>query len=104
MKKKTGFYGAGKIRKVSIPCILNRASLGEANCVFAILRHVEGGDKVVYVPRRDITVAEQPILSEELKAWLKVPVKEKIGSNYLVIVDNNGNKQTRLIQKSLVRR
>jgi len=103
MNKETAICSSGKVLKVSIPCILNRASLGTAEYVYAVLRHLEGGVKVAWVPRQDLTVSEQPLLDEELRAWLEVPVKERSDSSYLVIVDNSGNKETYQIQRKWLR-
>lgn len=89
-------------KSINIPCILNRASLGNADYVFVVLRDLlDPGGKVAWVPRRDICVEEQPLIGGELKGRLTVQVKEEVSDRYLVTIVNSGVEETILVRKSV---
>jgi hypothetical protein len=76
---------------IEIPCILNRASLGDANYVFAVITDVaEIKRKIAWVPREDITVVDQPLSGSELNAKLKVKIVSESSENIFVSLNNDG--------------
>jgi hypothetical protein len=85
---------------ISIPCIINRASLGDADYVFVVLRNLAGQNgKVAWVPREDLLVDEQRLLGGELTARLNVRVKEEREHAYVVALVNSGLEETLSIPK-----
>lgn len=86
---------------VRIPCRLNRASIGDAEFTFATFPELDLirlgrvdtsyrgdlGDRMSFghVPKKDITVLEQP-LAGELKALLTVSVVDEDQDNLFVLV------------------
>lgn len=57
-------------KKIKIPCILNKASLGDADYVFAILDCVP--QKIVYPLRESVIVDKQPIVNDKLTGKIEV--------------------------------
>ena len=84
-------------QRTSIEIVLNRASLGDAEHVFAVIQSVEGvPNYAAHVPRRDIRVKEQPLTGETLFATLEVDITEDHGSFYLVETEREGGTRVRL--------
>ncbi len=72
-------------RRTTIAITLNRAALGDAELVFAKMESVDGGPNIpIFVPRKNITVKEQPLTGEEFYASLEADVLEDHGSYLLV--------------------
>lgn len=86
---------------INIPCTLNRASLGKAEYVFAILHGLaDGGGKVAWVPRRDVQVDAQPLTCGELTGQLTVPIRLELEDGLcLVALLNKGQEELVLVRK-----
>ncbi|OGM04123.1 hypothetical protein A3E15_02535 [Candidatus Woesebacteria bacterium RIFCSPHIGHO2_12_FULL_42_9] len=83
-------------RRTFIPLILNRAALGTAEYVFAVMESVDSEpNHVAYVPRKDIRVREQPITGDEFHATLEVDIVEDHGRYYLVETEREEGSKVR---------
>ena len=81
-------------RTISIDCRLNKASLGNADYVFAIIQNIfDNHDKVAWVPRNKLTIKEQPLLSDELNAQISVELKQEEKEKYIVSILNSGSEE-----------
>lgn len=70
---------------------LNRASLGEAEYVFAEINSASGSpDHTAYIPRKDITVDKQPLTGSKISARLKVRIVEENEDGFLVETEDQG--------------
>lgn len=88
---------------LSIPCIINRASLGEADYVFAVINELLNlPSKVVWVPRKDLIIEEQPLTGGKLKARLRVKIEREVADTYDVIIVNEGEEETVKVAKGVV--
>ena len=86
---------------VAIPCVLNRASLGDAEFVFVKLTGLVGAKtRVAWVPRKDVVVEEQPLLGEQLRGRLTVMIREEKRDSFLVTVVNGGSEETLQVRKT----
>ena len=87
--------------RTQIDIIINRAALGNAPYVYALIRSVEGEPHYpAYVPREDIIINEQPLSSGELSAKLSVGIVEDQKHYYLVETENEkGDKVTLRVNK-----
>ena len=86
--------------RIQIPCILNRASLGDADYVYVVIINlIDQISKVAWVPRDDLTIEEQQFLGNRLKAKLSVHVEDDISDRYLVKINNSGMEEFLQIQK-----
>ena len=84
-------------QRTFIDITINRAALGEAQHVFAVIQSIAGeANYPLYVPRRDIIVDEQSLNGEELSARLAVDIIEDHGSYYLVETEREGGSKVRL--------
>lgn len=91
-------------KKIQIPCIINRASLGDAEYVFVIIENsINNPRKVAWVPREDITIQTQPLSGIELNAQLSVDVVGENGSNIFVAIKNDGIEETLKIEKDVLK-
>ncbi len=78
-------------KEISIPCRLNRASLGEAEFIFAVIPSLSNTKhKIAYVPRKDVTVLEQPIINQELNGKLKIRVESETNDTFYAMLINGG--------------
>lgn len=74
-----------------VPITLNRASLGEAAYVFAVINAAPGSpNHIAYPPREDIIVNQQPV-GKEISARLKVKIVEENQDGFLVETKDGGN-------------
>lgn len=95
-------------KTLAIPCILNRGSMGPAEFTYAILGRIyepeswiNCGLGVGYVPRKDVTILEQPLVNEELKARLAVPIKEERPDMWLVVIISFGTEHVVKVPKPI---
>ena len=85
----------------AIPCVLNRASLGEAEFVFVKLTGLVGTKtKVAWVPRKDVVIEEQPLLGEQIRGRLTVNIREEKRNSFVVTVVNGGSEETIHVRKA----
>jgi len=83
-------------QRTSIAVILNRAALGDAELVFAKLETVDGGPNIPsFVPRKNITVKEQPLVGEDFCASLEVDILEDHGTYFLVEIEEEFGTKAR---------
>ena len=86
---------------LTIPCIINRASLGYADYVFVILHELASrSPKVAWVPRTDILVEEQPLSGDQLRARLRVRIEREVADTYEVVLLNEGQEETITVSKA----
>ena len=79
------------LQTMEIPCKLNRASLGEANYVFAVITDVFGQNKkVAWVPREDVTIVTQPLKGTEIIAKIRVKIVEEENDKFVISLNNDG--------------
>lgn len=84
-------------QRTSVEIVINRAALGDAEHVFAILESVEGLPNFpAYVSRKDITIKEQPLRGETLRGTLEVDVVEEHDSFYIVETERAEGIKVRL--------
>jgi hypothetical protein len=70
---------------------LNRASLGEAEYVFAKINSAPGSPThTAYIPRKDITVDKQPLTGSKISARLKVRIVEGNKNGFLIETEDQG--------------
>ena len=80
-----------------INIIINRASLGDAEQVFAKIQSVDGEPNYpTYVPRVDIIVNEQPLDGQELSAKLAADIIDEHDNYYLVEIEGEKGCKVRL--------
>ena len=82
--------------RTSIAIILNRAALGDAEIVFAQLETIGGGPNIpIFVPRKNVTVKEQPLTGENLSASLEVDILEDHGAYFLIETEEEFGSKVR---------
>jgi len=80
-----------------INIIINRASLGNAEQVFAEIQSVDGeANYPTYVPRKDITINEQSLNGQRLSARLAVDIIDEHNDYYLVETEGEKGCKVRL--------
>lgn len=93
--------------RLSLPCILNRGSMGSAEFTYVMLERIyeaesklEGGCVLGWFPRKDVTILEQPLINEELLARLEVPIVEERPKEWVVELHclTNGKRIIRIPQ------
>ena len=89
-------------KEISIPCILNKASLGKAKYIFAILILSDTSRRIAYVPREKIKILKQPVLNEELKAELQIEVLQENNDTFNVSLIDGGRIEIIELQKKAV--
>jgi len=88
------------LRMISIPCYLNRASLGRTENVFVIIRDLaDQKGKVAWVPRTAVLVEQQQLRGNELKAKLTLAVKKESSDTVEALLLNRGTEETIRIPK-----
>ena len=91
-------------QKLLIPCKINRASLGDAEYVFVMIENsVDNPKKIAWVPRKDITIQNQPLSGIELHAELSVDVVDEKTSSYVVLISNEGIKESLEVEKRILK-
>lgn len=77
---------------IKIDIVINKASLGDADYVFAVIQSVDGkANYPTLVPRKDIIINEQPLIGGTLSAKLSVEVVEDHTNHYLVETEGMGD-------------
>ncbi len=88
-------------RTIAIPCVLNRASMGDAEYVFVRLQNlIDHKGKVAWVPRKKLVIEKQDFQGKELRALLTVEVKEEAPDRYLVSLLNSGSEEILSVLKT----
>lgn len=79
-------------RKTFVTITLNRASLGEASHVFAMVDSIpDFPNHIAYVPQKDITINQQ-LVGKEISAKLKVKIVEENQDGFVVETEDSGNQ------------
>jgi hypothetical protein len=84
---------AEKPEKTFIRIILNRASLGDAEFVFARIQGTsETPCHIAWIPRQNIIIDEQPLNGDEITAKLSVDIiRRQSDGNILINTKDRGN-------------
>lgn len=84
-------------RRTSLDIVLNRASLGDAEHVFAVIQSIEGVPNYpTYVPRKDVRIKKQPLRGNTLAATLEVDIVGEDSRSYFVETEREGGTKVRL--------